>query len=42
MHGESYADAQQAADAVDHNVDALGFWAAELPSGPCSLRSLLS
>ena len=42
MHGEIYANPQQAAHAADYNVDALDFWAAELPSGPCSLRSLLS
>ena len=41
MHGEIYADPQQAANAADHNVNALDFWAAELPTGPRSLRSLL-
>jgi hypothetical protein len=42
MHGEIYADAQQAADAVDHNVDALDFWAAELPGGTQPLRDILA
>lgn len=41
MHGEIYADPQQAANAADHNVNALDFWVAELPTGPHSLRSLL-
>jgi hypothetical protein len=40
MHGEVYADAQQAADAADHNVDALDFWAAVLPQGQQPLRVL--
>ena len=40
MHGEIYADAQQAADAVDHNVNALDFWAADLPTGRKPLRVL--
>jgi ATP-dependent helicase YprA (DUF1998 family) len=40
MHGEIYADAQQAADAVDHNVDALGFWAAETAVGLQPLQDI--
>ena len=40
MHGEIYANAQQAADTVDHNVDALGFWAAETAVGLQPLRDI--
>jgi ATP-dependent helicase YprA (DUF1998 family) len=42
MHGEIYADAQRAADAVDHDVNALDFWAADLPEGRRPLRQLAS
>ena len=38
MHAENYGDVQQAADAVDYNVDALDFWATETPSGLRTLR----
>lgn len=41
MHGEIYADAQQAADAVDHDVNALDFWAADVPNGLRPLRMIL-
>jgi hypothetical protein len=41
MHGEIYADAQRAADAVDHEVNARDFWAAELPEGRRPLRELM-
>lgn len=40
VHGEIYADCQQAADAVDHNVDALGFWAAETADGWQPIRGI--
>jgi ATP-dependent helicase YprA (DUF1998 family) len=40
MHGEIYADAQQAADAIDHNVNALDFWVVETPSGLRPLRTV--
>jgi hypothetical protein len=39
MHGEIYADAQQAANAADHNVNALNFWAAELHEGTRRVHS---
>ena len=41
IHGEIYADAQQAAEAVDYNVDALGFWAVETPNGLKPLRDIV-
>ena len=40
MHGEIYADAQQAADAVDRDVDALSFWATDTPNGLQPLRDI--
>lgn len=40
MYGEIYADAQQAADAVDRNVDALSFWATDTPNGLQPLRDI--
>jgi len=40
MHGEVCVDAQRAADAVDHDVDALDFWAVRQPGGACLLREL--
>jgi len=40
MHGEIYADAQQASAAVDCNVDALSFWATDIPNGLQSPRDI--
>jgi|SRR5580704_3560392 hypothetical protein len=42
MHGEIYADAQQAADAVGLDVDALSFWATDTPNGLQPLRDIES
>jgi hypothetical protein len=42
MYGQIYADAQQAADAVDHNVNALDFWATETLSRKRPLRDFIS
>ena len=40
LHGETYLDAQQAADAIDYNVDVLDFWSVDLPEGRRTLRDL--